>query len=42
MQSKECRAYNLGEWLILQDIFNEWVAEGVASDPHDFNVCNSN
>ena len=30
--------YNREGWLILQDILNEWVAEGVASGPHDFNV----
>ena len=29
-------AYNQGEWLILKDLLSEWVAEGVASDPHDF------
>ena len=25
-----------GEWLILKDLLNEWVAEGVASEIHDF------
>ena len=29
---------NQGEWLIFQNILNEKVAEGEASDPHDFNV----
>ena len=27
--------YNWGGWLILKDLLNKWVAEGVASDPHD-------
>ena len=27
--------YNRGGWIILYDLLNEWVAEGVASDPHD-------
>ena len=25
-------AYNRGEWLILLDLLNEWVAKGVTSD----------
>ena len=29
-------AYNLKEWLILLDLLNERVAEGITSDPHDF------
>ena len=29
-------AYNQRGWLILQDLLNEWVAEGVASDVKDF------
>ena len=29
-------AYNQEGWLILQDLLNEWVAEGVASDVNDF------
>ena len=29
---------NQGGWLILQDLLNERVAKGEASDPHDFNV----
>ena len=29
-------AYNLGGWLILLDLLNEWVAECVASYPHNF------
>ena len=29
-------ANNLGGWLIMKDLLNEWVAEGVATDPHDF------
>ena len=37
---KQCKAsedaYNWGGWLIFKDILNEWVAEGVAFDPHDF------
>ena len=28
--------WHWGKWLILKDLLNEWVAEGVASDPHDF------
>jgi hypothetical protein len=29
-------AYNYGGWLILKDLLNEWVAQGVATDLHDF------
>jgi hypothetical protein len=29
-------AYNQGGLLILQDLLNEWVTKGVASDPLDF------
>ena len=29
-------SFNAGGWLILLDILNEWVAEGVTSDPQDF------
>ena len=29
---------NQGGWLILQNLLNERVAEGEASNPHDFNV----
>ena len=29
-------AYNRGRWLVLKDLLNEWVANGVVSDPHDF------
>ena len=31
-------AYNRGGWLILWDLLNEWVAKGVAFDPHDFTL----
>ena len=29
-------AYNLGGWLIFQELLNEWVIEVVTFDPHDF------
>ena len=29
--------YNQGGWLILQDFFKNWVAEGVASEVNDSN-----
>ena len=35
-------AYNFWGWLTLQDILNGWVAEGVASNPQDFNPPSSN
>ena len=31
-------AYNCKGGLILKDLLNEGVSEGVASDPHDFNI----
>ena len=31
-------AYNGGGWLILEDLLNELVTEGVSSHPHDFRV----
>ena len=31
-------ANNLEGWLIFSDLLNEWVAKGVASDPHDSTV----
>ena len=33
-------AYNQRGWLILKELLNKWVDEGIASNPHDFNVCN--
>ena len=31
-------AYNLGLWLIFQDLLKNWFAEGVASDVNDFKL----
>jgi hypothetical protein len=31
-------ANNLGGWLILLDLFEKWVAKGVASEIHDFKL----
>ena len=33
--------YNWGEWLILQDLLKNWVAECVASGVNDCNECAS-
>ncbi len=39
--SKLCKSnqdtHNPGKWLILKVLLKNWVAEGVASDPHDTN-----
>ena len=31
-------ASSWGRWLIIKKLLKEWVAEGVASDPHDFST----
>ena len=35
-KAKQKDPYNQSRWLSLLDLLNEWVAEGVAFDPHDF------
>ena len=36
---KQCKdAYNWGGWLILKDLLNEWVTEGIASNSHDSSI----